>query len=124
MTRSNSFRHSRSRTNTRLLYKKPKPVSDYAFDLMIGSMYEGFGAQAVTGMVILSGDGTVGIFDADNLCYDPFWLINEPCNPRNIEDYAIITVYGRRDRCGDFYEVAHVVKHPPGSKVYEEVHAL
>ena len=45
MTRSNSFRYTRSRTDTRLLYKKLKPKSDEEFNAFTGVIYESLGAK-------------------------------------------------------------------------------
>jgi hypothetical protein len=124
MTRMDKHRHGRTRTDTRLLYHKSKPVSDEAFNAFMGFLYEQTGAQKVTGMVILAAGGYVGVFDAYHCYGEPFWINCEPGNPRNIEDQAIVTVYGIRDRNGDFVRIADVFIHKPGSKVYEEVHAL
>jgi len=90
----------------------------------MGALYEITGAQHVTGMVMLAAEGYVGVCDAYHDYYEPFWLNSEPGNPRGIKDRDIVTVYGLRDRNGDFYKVADVFIHKPGSKIYEEVHAL
>jgi hypothetical protein len=87
-------------------------------------MYETMGAQRVTGMVMLAAGGYVGVCDAEHIYYDPFWLLSEPGNPRNIQDRAIVTVYGFRDCNGDFYHVGEVIVHKPGSKIYEWVVSL
>lgn len=124
MTRMISYQHGRTRTDTRMLYKKPKKVSDEEFNAFSGAMYEMSGAHKLTGMVILADKGYVGVFDAYHCYGEPFWIMCEPGNPRNIEDNDIVTVYGNRDRSGDFFKVADVFIHKPGSKIYEEVHAL
>lgn len=124
MTRMNTHHHRRTRTDTRVIYTKTKPVSDEEFLAFTGAIYEMTGAQKLTGMVILAMGGYVGVFDAYHCHGEPFWITCEPGNPRNIGDKDIVTVYGQRDRSGDFIRVADVFVHKPGSKIYEEVHAL
>lgn len=121
--RMRSYRHISRSTGPRTLKKKSKK-SDEQFLSFMSGLYELTGTEHVTGGAIIADGGIVGIFDAKHLYYDPFWILCEPGNPRNIKDRDIITIYGLRDRNGDFYKVADVFVHKPGTKIYEWVMSL